>query len=272
MRLGSGRDGHGRPDEGPGDDEGRVTDLVARLTQPKVRDEQESGRTLGALAGALRRGSTGASRGARGGGRWLADQVLAMAPRIPVRDLSTLRAQYPGASPEELADALVDGAVRAAGAVGAAAGATAVLPTPPALPFQIAAETLAVVAIEVKLIAELHEVYGLRAGGGVVDRMTAYVVAWTDKRGVTASPAGLTAVLGAPLKRRLRRALLLRSGRSVASLGPLLTGAVAGAVVNRHGARRLAEHVRADLRSRSTVAAHWPPEPPGSRSGARRAR
>jgi hypothetical protein len=241
----------------------RVTDLVLRLVRP--RRSGEDGRDLGALAGALRRGSGGAGRAAKDSGRWLTDQVLATAPRIPVRDLATLRAQYPAASPEELADALVDSAVRASGAVGAAAGMLAVLPNPPGLPFQIAAETLAVVGLEVKLVAELHEVYGLRAGGGVVDRMTSYVVSWTNRRGVTPTPAGMSAVLGAPLKRRLRRALMLRSGRSVASVGPLLTGAMAGALVNRHGTRRLAEALRADLRAHSAVTAHWPtdwrPEP-----------
>lgn len=244
-------------------DSERVTDLVLRLVRPRrSSDAGEGGRDLNALASALRRGSEGASRAAKGGGRLLTDQVLATAPRIPVRDLATLRAQYPAASPEELADSLVDAAVRASGAVGAAAGVLAVLPNPPALPFQIAAETLAVVGVEVKLVAELHEVYGLRANGGVADRMTSYVVSWTNRRGVTPTPAGMSAVLGAPLKRRLRRALMLRSGRSVASIGPLLTGAVAGALVNRHGTRRLAEALRADLRSRSAVTAHWPSDQP----------
>jgi hypothetical protein len=37
-------------------------------------------------------------------------------------------------------------------------------------------------------------------------------------------------------------------GRNVSTLGPLLTGAAAGAVINARETRRLADEVRADLR------------------------
>ena len=70
--------------------------------------------------------------GVQSGGRWLTAEVLAMAPRLPVRDQQTLRAQFPGLDPEDLADALIRGSARAAGAVGAAAGAAMVLPLPAA--------------------------------------------------------------------------------------------------------------------------------------------
>ena len=45
-------------------------------------------------------------RGVSAGGRWLSDQVLAMAPRLPVRSLATLRTQFPGRTPDELAEVL----------------------------------------------------------------------------------------------------------------------------------------------------------------------
>jgi hypothetical protein len=193
-------------------------------------------------------------------GRWLTAQVLAMAPRLPVRNQATLRAQFPDLTPEELADKLIQGSSRAAASVGAAVGAAMFLPLP-AAPVEVLAETLAVVGIEVKLVAELHEVYGMRARGAAAERMLAYVAAWADRSGVALVPGGLALAVGSPLRRRLQRRLMARAGRSVASLGPLLTGAAAGALLNRHETRRLGQDVRADLRRRSPYSAGWPDEP-----------
>jgi hypothetical protein len=195
--------------------------------------------------------------GVQFGSRWLAAEVLAMAPRLPVRDQQTLRAQFPGLSPDELADALIQGSARAAGAVGAAAGAAMVLPLP-AAPVEVAIETLALVGIEIKLVAELHEVYGRRAPGSAAERMASYVAAWAHRRGVGLAPGGLILAVGSPLRRRLQRRLLARAGRSALSAGPLLTGAVAGAALNRHETRRLGTDVRDDLRRSSPQTARWP--------------
>jgi hypothetical protein len=182
--------------------------------------------------------------------RWLTSEVLAMAPRLPVRDLQTLRAQFPGLDPEELAEALILGSARAASTVGAAAGVAMILPLP-AAPIEVAIETLALVGIEIKLVAELHEVYGMRAPGSSPERMLAYTAAWAHRRGVAIGPAGLILVVGSPLRRRLQRRLIARAGRSAMSFGPLLSGAVAGAVLNRQETRRLGADVRGDLRRRS---------------------
>lgn len=189
-------------------------------------------------------------------GRWLTAQVLAMAPRLPVRNQATLRAQFPGLTPEELADKLIQGSSRAAASVGAAVGAALFLPLP-AAPVEVLVETLAVVGIEVKLVAELHEVYGMRAAGPVPERMLAYVAAWADRSGVALVPGGLALAVGSPLRHRLQRRLIARAGRSAASLGPLLTGAMAGALLNRHETRRLGQDVRDDLRRRSPYSAAW---------------
>jgi len=117
------------------------------------------------------------------------------------------------------------------------------------------------VGIELKLIAELHEVYGMRAPGSVAERMTAYVGAWARRSGVALAPGGIILAMGSPLRRRLQRRLLARAGRSATSLGPLLTGAMAGATLNRHETRRLGQDIRNDLRQRSSAAAHWPVAP-----------
>jgi hypothetical protein len=248
----------------------------AQLANGKLRrDRTARRRVTGALATAARRSAAATARGARAsaavtgrgaratgrGARWsaakLADQVLATAPRLPVRDQARLRAQYPGRTPEELADALIDSAARMSASLGAAVGTWAVLPFMPGFAAQVATETVAVVGIEIKLIAELHEVFGMRAPGSVGERMTAYVGAWANRRGVAFGPAGVVIALGSPLRLRLQRRLAARAGQSTASLGPLMTGAAAGALINRHETRRLGRDVLGDLRKRSPNVTSW---------------
>jgi hypothetical protein len=232
---------------------------------------QERRRLARSLAEMARSGARVTGRGVRVARRrvgtgtgWLAAQVAVMAPRLRVRDRAALQAQFPGLPTEDIADALVEGASRAAAAVGAAVGAWAVLPVPPAFPAEIAAETLALVGIEIKLVAELHEIYGLPASGNAVERMTAYVAAWAHRRGVFLVPGGLALAAGSPLARRLRLRLAARAGRSAFSLGPLLTGAVAGAVLNRRETHRLGRDIRSDLRRHAGPAASAPsPSPVG---------
>jgi hypothetical protein len=229
---------------------GEVAELVGKISDdPNPSRRRRMSRSLTRLA---RRSGHATSYG----GRWLTSEVLAMAPRLPVRDFATLRAQFPDLGPEELADALIVGASRAAMGVGAAAGMAMVLPLP-AAPVEVAVETLALVGIEIKLVAELHEVYGMRATGGTGDRMLAYVSAWAHRRGVTLAPAGLIVAVGSPLRRQLQRRLLARAGRSAVSVGPLLTGAAAGAALNRHETRKLGDEIRDDLRRRSPYTTHW---------------
>jgi hypothetical protein len=231
-----------------------VAELVGEVTEAPSRWWPR--RVGGRIAGIAGRSGRVSWRGARSGGRWLTSQVLAMAPRLPVRDQARLRAQFPGLGPEELAESLILGASRSAAAVGAASGAAMVLPLPSA-PVEIAVETLSLVGIEIKLVAELHEVYGMRAPGSTTDRMLAYVGAWAHRRGVALAPAGIVLVAGSPLRRQLQRRLLARAGRSALSLGPLLTGAIAGAALNRRETGRLGNDVRDDLRRRSPYTSHW---------------
>jgi hypothetical protein len=235
---------------------GEVAELVGDVSE--TRSQARIRRATAATARAVGRSGQVTWRRALAAGRWLTDQVIAMAPRLPVRDQATLRRQFPDCSPEELADALIRGSSRAAAGVGAAVGAATALPILPAMPVEIVTETLALVGIELKLIAELHEVYGMRAPGSAAERMTAYVGAWALRRGVALAPGGVILAMGSPLRRRLQRRLLVRAGRSATSLGPLLTGAMAGAALNRRETRRLGRDVRDDLRHRSPVAAHWP--------------
>lgn len=240
----------------------RVAELAGEISEAETESRRRRlALGLPRLAG---RGGRSAWTGLQSGGRWLATQVLAMAPRLPVRSAQALRSQFPGRTPEEIADLLIEGAARAAAGVGAAVGASMVLPVVPAVPVEIGVETLAVVGIELKLVAELHEVYGMRAPGSGADRMMAYVDAWAHRRGIGLAPGGLVLAVGSPLRRRLERRLIARAGRSATSLGPLLTGAAAGALLNRRETRKLGREIRDDLRRRwSPDVAHWPAQMPG---------
>jgi len=232
----------------------RVGDLLAQLSRDNLTDARERAQLLGALGKELAAGARTAGGAALAGGRWLSDTLVEAAPRLPVRGIGALRAQHPGVSDDAIAERLITTAVRATTAVGVAGGALAAVEfaAPPTLlsaPVQLAAETLAVAAVEVKLVAELHELYGIRPGGTSGDRTLAYVTAWANRRGVDPlKPLTLARSLGATTKRQIRRRILGRAGRNVSTMIPFLIGAAAGGAVNRRETRKLAEQVLADLR------------------------
>jgi hypothetical protein len=248
----------------------RAAEVATDVTEADKPQDQQ--RLVAAFMKAATSGARVAGRGTRAAGRgtraawrrmdaarrragwgtgWLAAQVMAMAPRLRVRDQAALREQFGGRSADEIADALIERASRASAAAGGAAGMWVVLPVPAVYPAEIVAETLVMVGIEIKLIAELHEAYGRPAPGNFAERMSAYVASWAHRRGVFMIPGGVVIAAGSPLARQLRRRLALRAGRSAVSLGPLLTGAAAGAYLNRHETRRLGQDIRRDLRRRT---------------------
>lgn len=202
------------------------------------------------LAGAARQA------GVRGvaSGRVLAETLTDAAPRLPIRTRPALLADFPGRSDEELAEELTRVAARSTAAIGAAAGALSAVeftapPTLLAAPVQLAAETLAVAAIEVKLLAELHELYAAEVPAGSSDRAAAYLLAWARQRAIGPAGFGVGGLRGA-ISRELKLRLIRRMGRNLTTLAPFLAGAVAGAEVNRRATRSLAGRITADLRSR----------------------
>ncbi|MFJ7068321.1 hypothetical protein [Streptomyces sp. NPDC101115] len=212
---------------------------------------------------AVRRGVRRGGQGAKAGLGYLADRVIEIAPRVPVRDLPTLRRQFPGLGPEQIADKLVTGAANASATVGAGIGAAAMLPVPPAMPAELAAEITGVAAIELKLIAELHEIYGLRPPGTLTQRSTAYLTAWAEERGIDPTkPTTVNAALGGQLKRELRQQIMKRMVRNLPNLTPFMVGAAVGAVMNRRDTKKLAGHVRKDLRARQIPWDALPALPP----------
>ncbi|HUQ40776.1 MAG TPA: hypothetical protein VM030_11545 [Acidimicrobiales bacterium] len=193
-------------------------------------------------------------------GRWAADQLLEIAPRIPVRDRQTLEAQHGGRTGTALADVLVRDATRVAAAIGGAAGAlvSAEELAPPAwvaIPVELVVETLAVAAVELKLVAELHAAYDMAIEGPAGERAMTLVRSWADRRGVSvrhlARRGGVADALGRGTRnevvRIVRRRLLRRLGRNLSSLMPMLIGAVAGAELNRRATRSLGEELQRDL-------------------------
>ena len=247
---------------------------VSEDGEPVSEDRRELGEAIGDLAGGRETSAGGLARAGRlavdsmrqagtravASGRWLADALIDAAPRVPVRDLALLRQQYPALGPPELAETLIHNASRVTAGMGATAGALVAAEefSPPswlAIPVELVVETLAVAAVEMKLIAELHEVYGRPVPGRGRDRGLLLARAWAEGRGVTAAalatPTGLSALLSVGARRQaaqlVRRRLVRRTARSLTALAPLLAGAVAGAEVNRRGTRALAAGVLRDL-------------------------
>ncbi|MFI2641151.1 hypothetical protein [Streptomyces sp. NPDC018610] len=269
----------GKADSEPSDGSNGARDHERDPSRPSIRTDATASTGSVSLARVSRRGDAGpaegpaplarrriAAIGGRAGGAavsgvrksgslaraalsHLADRVIDIAPRVPVRDLATLRAQFPGLGPEQLADKLVTGAANATSTVGAGIGAAAMLPVPPAMPTELAAEITGVAAIELKLIAELHEVYGVRPPGPLKARSTAYLSSWSGERGIDVrKPMTIDAALGGQTKRRLRQQIMKRMVRDLPNLMPFLVGAAVGAVINRRDTKKLAGRVRADLR------------------------
>ena len=206
---------------------------------------------------------TGAPARLRDSFTWMAEKVLEEAPRVPVRNLATLKEHHHGLEGDALARSLISAASKASAGVGAAAGALAAAEqfAPPAwlaMPLQLVAETLAVAAIEIKLVAELQEAYGSPVTGTASERAVALARAWAERRGVTTGALlrgrGVADSLGRSARneliRLIRRRLVRRMGRNLASLAPLLIGAVAGAYVNRRATHDLGEAVARDLAGR----------------------
>jgi uncharacterized protein (DUF697 family) len=227
---------------------------VAALT---ADDLEPAGRRrlLGRLVGDVRRRGLGQLFRPQAALRWMADVVADVAPHVPVRDRATLRRHFDGLDGDELAERLIRNAARATAGVGAAGGGVASLewaatPTLLSAPVLLAAETVAVVAIELKLLGELHEVYGRPVTGSAVERATALIQSWSGQRGVNplVPGVGVATVLGTAARKELQGTLLRRFGRNLTTLGPLLTGAAVASYLNRRATRSLGDKLVKDLR------------------------
>jgi hypothetical protein len=237
-------------------EESEIGKTVAALT---ADDLEPAGRRklLGRLVTDVRNRGMGQLFRPKAAIRWMADVVGDIAPHVPIRDLDTLRRHFDGMDGDELADRLVRNAARATAGVGAAGGGVASLewaaaPTLLSAPILLAAETVAVVAIELKLIGELHEVYRQPIRGSAGHRAASLVQAWSGQRGVNplVPGVGVASVLGTAARKELQGSLLRRFGRNLTTMGPLLTGAAVASYLNQRATKKLGEHLRKDLRKR----------------------
>jgi hypothetical protein len=184
----------------------------------------------------------------------LGDLLAAAAPRLPIRDAARIRQAYPGASDDEIADALVARAARLTYGIGAATGGLLAarwfaVPSLLALPLDLGAETVLVGGVEVVLVGELHELYGRRPDGDARARASAYLASWSEQRSVDGVGAGLGGVLGIAGVRALRRQVSRRITRGIPVAAPFLVGAALASRGNRRATQDLARAVLDDLRS-----------------------
>jgi hypothetical protein len=212
------------------------------------------GAALGGGTDAQAAPADGPSTGGAASGA-LSDLLTAAAPKLPIRDAARLRQAYPGASDEEIADALVERAARLTSRIGAGTGGLSALRwfTPASLmtlPVALGAETLLIAGVEVVLIGELHELYGRPAAGDARARATAYVAGWSEQRPADgAATAGLGALLSSAGMRALRIQLSRKLSGAIPTAAPFMLGAAVAGRVNRRATESLAERIRADLRA-----------------------
>jgi hypothetical protein len=203
--------------------------------------------------------------------KWITDAVSEIAPHVPIRDLETLHRHYPELDGDALAERLVRNAARATAGVGAVGGGVASVEwaLPPTLlttPVMLAVETVAVVGIELKLIGELHEVYGQPITGTTPQRTVNLLQSWAHRRGVNpfVPGVGVASVLGTAARKELRDMIIKRLGRNLTTLGPVLTGAAVASYLNRRATKALGEAISRDLRlRRRPPQAPYPQLPPG---------
>jgi hypothetical protein len=249
-------------------------DLARALGAATGGDDGEGGRPSGGqireIMALARRSASVAGARAVTSGRWLSEVSLDTAGHLPVRDLATLRRHHDGLAGALLARTLIRNASLTSAAVGATTGAIAAASqTTPAtwvaLPVELAAETMIVVAVEMKLAGELHEAAGYAIAGDLQANGALIARAWAETRGL--APSDLTALLrpgqsaaiGATasellgrsardqLINQIRRRLLRRAGRNTLTFVPLMAGAVAGGELNRRATRSFGTTVAASL-------------------------
>jgi hypothetical protein len=237
--------------------------VLVALTDAGQADSTSVTKRLAGLTTVVARSARTAGAGAVASGQWLAQVVVDLGGQIPVRTYDALIARYGAMSSDALAEALITAAGRASATVGATAGAVLAAEEllPPGwlmMPLEILVETALVAGVEMKLIAELHEMYGQPVVEAPGPRAYALGRAWAERRGV--GPAMLvsgTPALAGPLGhqarreviRLVRRRLVRRAGANLSGLAPFLVGAAAGAALNARATRRLGEAVTKDLRA-----------------------
>jgi hypothetical protein len=245
--------------------EGReVAGIVGRLGDDDLTNAEKA-KQLVALSQLVGTRARRAGASAIASGRMLADLLMEAAPHIPIRDVATLSAHHRGLTGEALADALVRNAIRSTAGIGAAGGAVAAAewaaaPLLITVPLEVVVETVAVAAVEVKLVGELHAVYGVDVPGTGTQRATAFAGSWAARRGIDPlRPWTIPNVLGIAGRQQLGKRMISRFARNLGTIIPFLVGAVIGARVNSVETTRLSAEMRSDLRRVAAESRGIPP-------------
>jgi hypothetical protein len=241
------------PDERARAEAREVAEIIDRLSADGV-GSREKASLLGRMSAVVASRAKRAGAAAVTNGRMLADLLVDAAPHIPIRDLDTLAEHHHGLTGEALAEALCRNAARTTAGIGAAGGAVAAaewaaMPMLVAVPLEVVVETLAVASVEVKLVAELHAVYGVPVAGSGTQRAVSFTGSWASRRGIDPlAPWTIPNVMGIAGRNVLGKRLLVRFSRNLGTLIPFLIGAAVGARVNWNETTRLGESMRVDLR------------------------
>jgi len=251
----------------------QVDEVLAEQLAVLSGGERPTVAQLRRLGGLAARSGRASGAKAVASGRWASEVIIAAAGHLPVRDLEALQTHYRGLSGPLLAEALVRNASRTAGAVGITAGTIAAASTTTpvtwtTLPAELLVETLVVIAIEMKLVAELHVVAGTPFSGPLTTQSVHIAHSWANRRGIAftlAGTRGAADLLNLSARRQLtsqvRRRLTRKTGRNLATLTPFFAGAAAGAVLNRRATRALGADVARSLGLHGYGPAPLPPPP-----------
>ena len=121
-----------------------------------------------------------------------------------------------------------------------------------AIPVTIASEAVLIAGIEAKLIAELHEVYGVPLRPGSRTKGAAVLAEWAARRDVDPlDPRSLRVLAGLAVRQRGARAAASSAGKvgRKAAVGSAVFGGVAGASAHRRKLTELADELRTELRT-----------------------
>ena len=264
----------GEPGTQPAPDDVVADDVVAdeviarnrRLSwQPRSSEapsSQERQRLARSLAEMARSGARATGRGVRATGRgvrvarrrvgsgtgWLASEVAVMAPRLGCVTRPRCRHSSPGGPPRTSRTrwSRVRRGRQRRSAQRSAPGRCC-RSRPPSRPRSLP-ETLALVGIEIKLVAELHGMLrpALQRERGRADECLCRRLGTPP--GCLHGPRRAGSGRWLPAGTAAAPAARGPGGPDAFSLGPLLTGAVAGAVLNGRETHRLGHGIRSDLR------------------------
>ena len=163
-----------------------------RPARRRRRGRRRRGRVRPAATTSRRRRAAAETRASGTPGALLGDLLSAVAPRLPIRDAARLRQAHPGASDEEIADALVARTARLTSAVGAAAGGlSAAHWLAPAsllvLPLELGAETVLVGASRWSWSGNCTSCTAARPRVTPAGARLAYLASWSAQRAADGS-------------------------------------------------------------------------------------